>query len=386
MPDIKRLMRIRTRMPTGAPPRMSPWRERARHLALKGLSGGLFYGMLIEPRWVETTLLEFPIVGLPRSLDGYRIVHLTDLHHNVVTRRRFLSQVIETANALQPDLVVLTGDYITHNPDRMRSVARCLGTLRAPDGIVATLGNHDYRCPMSKIRKYFIRAGITLLENEHRIIYPRRLVGNGREGALLETSESTSLELPGGGPFSRRLLRRSWSRHLLRRFPFSTGAVGDVNRRKPPLFLTPPNGAVYPQWEGVESSPPCLCVSGVGDLWEGEVDLNRALIGAPHGVFRLLLSHNPEVAHLLTPRDAVDLVLAGHTHGGQAWVFDRPLMTGSAHQARYLRGLVQSPSTYVYVSRGVGTSAFHFRWNCRPEVVLVRLRRAENDMQPPVSS
>lgn len=355
-------------------------------MALKGLSGGLFYGMLIEPRWIETTVLEFPIVGLPRSLDGYRIVHLTDLHHNVVTRRGFLLQVIEIANALQPDLAVLTGDYITHNPDRMRSVARCLGMLRAPDGIVATLGNHDYRCPMLKIRKYFTRAGITLLENEHRIIYPRRLVGNGKEGSLLELSESDSLELAVGGPFSRRLLRRSWSRRLLRRFPLSTGTLGPSPQRKFSPLLLPPKGFVQPRWDGADSSPPCLCVGGVGDLWEGEVDLNRALIGAPHGVFRLLLSHNPEVAHLLTPRDAVDLVLAGHTHGGQAWVFDRPLMTGSAHQARYLRGLVQSPSTYVYVSRGVGTSAFHFRWNCRPEVVLVRLRRAENGEQPLVTS
>ena len=154
------------------------WQDRVRRTALKGLSGGVLYGLFIEPRWVETTLLDFYVVGLPRQLDGYRIAHLTDIHHNWLTGRRFLERIIARTNAMHPDLVVLTGDYITHSADRMRSVSIHLRGLRAHDGILATLGNHDYICPVHKTRRYFRAAGITLLDNEHHIIYPRRLLAH----------------------------------------------------------------------------------------------------------------------------------------------------------------------------------------------------------------
>jgi len=369
-----------------------PWRERAHRIALKGLGGGIFYGLVIEPRWLETTWIDFPVPGLPKSLDGYRIAHLTDIHHNALTGRRYLFRAIDRANALHPDMVALTGDYITHNPERMAKVVAWLGRLHAPDGVFATLGNHDYQFPLSRIRRLFEKHGIRLLEDEHAILYPRRLVG--REGAPVTPLAVPSFRKPESAarkPKNKRMLDSPidrfpqappW-RHRWRRWLHTTG----FHRRLIQEYYDPP--AAYfrldPEVHPVHHHPadetngevPCLCVAGVGDLWEGRCDIEEALNGAPRDVFRLLLSHNPEVANLISRKHRIGLVLSGHTHGGQTWPFHRsPIRKASSR--RYLRGLIRSHATNVYVSRGVGSSALHFRWNCRPEITLIRLVRASN--------
>jgi predicted MPP superfamily phosphohydrolase len=334
---------------------------------------------------------------------------LTDIHHNLVTRKRYLHRVISRANALNPDLIVLTGDYITHKPERMSSVAALLGRLRASDGVLATLGNHDYVCEVDDIRREFHRHGIELLEDEHRMIHPQRAVVGDRRYPSVPPTPLTSYYRPDklprsvepptprpglepvvaeGGlepPHERAPHVSAW-RHRWHKWLRARGFHRKWQEwQSPPaayIHLDPEKHPVHhhaPEPAAGESSG--LCVVGIGDLWEGNCDLAKALEGAPRGGFRLLLSHNPEVAHLISPRDKIGLVLSGHTHGGQTWPFHRSPLTQSRAR-RYLRGMVRSPATNVYISRGVGSSALHFRWNCRPEVTLIRLLRAGNGATP----
>ncbi len=117
-----------------------------------------------------------------------------------------------------------------------------------------------------------------------------------------------------------------------------------------------------------------LCLAGVDDLWEGHADLPAALAGVPEGLPRILLSHNPDLAEDLPASPRVDLVLSGHTHGGQIllpllWRYATPLT-----HLKYLRGYVQGPRCGVYVSRGLGVVGIPLRFRSPPELPLITLR------------
>lgn len=119
-----------------------------------------------------------------------------------------------------------------------------------------------------------------------------------------------------------------------------------------------------------------LWLAGVGDLWEDTQRLDYALADAPADASVLLLSHNPDYAHLLTDR-RVGLMLSGHTHGGQV---NLPLIGPPILPLRYGRkyavGLVRDDWKQVFISRGVGTIIPAIRFRCRPEVALITLTRA----------
>lgn len=277
--------------------------------ALKGLGGGLGYAAFVEPRWIERTHVEMHVPGLPSALEGYRIVHLTDIHHNFVSGRRFLERLIDMSNALDPDLYLITGDFITHNPGRLDFVMKVLSHLHAADGCLATRGNHDYVVPLAEMRRACEHAGIRLLENEHVVVDARR----------------------------HRLVRSA------RQAPADASFI----------------------------------VAGVGDLWEGTCNVSQALQGAPTHLPRLLMAHNPWTAEVVHASHRVALQLSGHTHGGQVRPFNKPLRLLADSGLKYSAGLVQGPHCPVYISRGVGTSALRFRWNCRPEIALITLRGDE---------
>jgi predicted MPP superfamily phosphohydrolase len=125
--------------------------------------------------------------------------------------------------------------------------------------------------------------------------------------------------------------------------------------------------------------PGALCVAGVGDLWEGRTDLDGALGGVDPETPRLLLAHNPDFAETTTARESshrVDLMLAGHTHGGQVRLLGAgSLISPSRYGSKYDEGFVDGPRFKVFVSVGVGTTILPVRFRVRPEVVLFELER-----------
>lgn len=82
---------------------------------------------------------------LPAGLEGLLIVQLSDLHAGPFMRRGDLARAVEMVERLEPDLVVITGDMITHHVDEARGIAEDIARLRAPMGVYAIFGNHDYR-------------------------------------------------------------------------------------------------------------------------------------------------------------------------------------------------------------------------------------------------
>ncbi len=103
---------------------------------------------------------------LPPKLDGFKIIHLSDIHHSPFTGLQHIERVVKVANRLKPDLFLLTGDYVSHEREYIAPVAALLGKLKAKHGIYACLGNHDHWTDAELVTHVFRGEGINMLVNE----------------------------------------------------------------------------------------------------------------------------------------------------------------------------------------------------------------------------
>ncbi|MCF6150078.1 MAG: metallophosphoesterase [Candidatus Kuenenia sp.] len=147
----------------------------SRRTFIKGASGcavGMVsvgsYSRFLEPRWVEISNVTIKINDLPKRFEGLKIVQLSDIHHCKYVSKDFIRKCVRKANALFPDVIVLTGDYVFSDQGYLPPVAKELSELRAKDGVFAVVGNHD-----DKDRTYdeLHKNGIRLLINEHIVLY-----------------------------------------------------------------------------------------------------------------------------------------------------------------------------------------------------------------------
>ncbi len=133
---------------------------RARHLVYRSLAS------LTVGEEISVDRVTVPIPQLSPLLDGYRIVQLSDLHLFPFTTLAFIRQALETAQALEPDLIVLTGDFVTHEASAIDEMKAALGRLNARDGVYATLGNHDHWSNPNVVRAGLRNAGVHVLHNQ----------------------------------------------------------------------------------------------------------------------------------------------------------------------------------------------------------------------------
>jgi len=246
---------------------------------------------LSEPFMLAIERQQIYLRRLPKALDGLRVVHLSDLHYGPIVNPRHLERAIEAANDLRPDLIALTGDYISHDRSYAAPCAELVGRLRARYGVFAVLGNHDHWTDAALIADLFRAEGIRLLLNE-----------------------GMRIDLDG---------ESFW-------------------------------------------------LAGVNDTMVGLEDLPLALAGSGDDEMKLLLAHNPIILRRAA-RAGVDLVLSGHTHGGQVTL--RPEKTRSGRpRRRLLRGLGRRGNTQIYVTRGLGTVILPIRYGCPPEVSVLELQ------------
>jgi len=248
---------------------------------------------LTEPYMLTVEHQQIDLRRLPKALEGFRIVQLSDVHHGPFSSKAQIERAVETANRLKPDIIALTGDYISRERQYAAPCAEMLGHLKARYGVYAVLGNHDHWTDAALITDLFRAEGIRVLINE-------------------------------GMRFEQQ-------------------------------------GAAF--W-----------LAGVDDTMVGLEDLPLALAGAAKNEMKLLLAHNPIILRRAA-RAAVDLVLSGHTHGGQvAW---RSESSASGRpRRRLLKGLGRQGNTQIYVTRGLGTVVLPIRYGCPPEVSLLELRCA----------
>jgi uncharacterized protein len=247
------------------------------------------------------TTIEIRLSRLPRALDGFTIVQLSDMHIGGSRGdRAWVEGVVARVNAMEPDLVAMTGDLVDAPPEHILSEVAPMAELRARHGAYFVTGNHEFYTGLAEWLPQIRKLGMRVLRNE------RVAIGDG----------AASFDLLGVDD------------------PSASGLHG----------MSDPN-------------------------------LAKIVAGRDSDRVAVLLAHQPRAA-----RDAaglgIDLVLSGHTHGGQIWPFSALVRL----QQPYLRGLYRvSERTRLYVTDGTGTWGPPMRLGTRNEIVRVVLRSATSE-------
>lgn len=133
-----------------------------------GVMGGIGARNALGTPEIIPTVITLP--RLPSALDGLRIVQLSDLHVSDVVTRAWVRDVVERVNALQPDLIVLTGDFVDGHPRDLMKDIEPLAELSAPCGVHACTGNHDFYSGLEDWLPRFRELGLGILRNEHAVL------------------------------------------------------------------------------------------------------------------------------------------------------------------------------------------------------------------------
>lgn len=148
---------------------------RRRFLTAAACAAGGFalYAGEFERHWIGITRRDVLIPGLPHAFDGFRIAQLSDIHLNEFTEPFLLRDAINCIDGMNPDIVALTGDFITRSPITRRifhssewECAEILSHLKCPFRY-ACLGNHDVMVGINKVTKALTANGIAVLNNAH---------------------------------------------------------------------------------------------------------------------------------------------------------------------------------------------------------------------------
>ena len=272
-------------------------RRTALRLGAYGLAAALAgsYTVLIERNIVLVNRYQIPLANLPPAFHGFTIAHLTDLHFGKLVSAAFISKVVERTNALRPDLIVCTGDYVHAKNTTMEidQVWPLLMKLHARHGVFSVLGNHDHWANTDRSLYWLERSGQNL-------------------------------------------------RH---------------------------------QCKVIERGKERLVLGGAGDMWTDQLKIDQAFADSEENDCRILLSHNPDSVD--TPfKTPLALVMSGHTHGGQVRLpfYGPPVLPVS--NKKYTSGLIDTPKTKLFISRGIGWAIYPVRFNCYPEIAVLELVRA----------
>jgi uncharacterized protein len=254
---------------------------------------------------------------LPHSFDGFRIVQFSDVHLGSWPSKTKLQEAMKMINSLNPDVIFFTGDMFNYRTSDGEGFEDILKTLRAPYGIYAILGNHDYgdyttwpsaaakKENMADLKRFYKNLGWNLLMNSHAILK------RGTDSIALIGVEN-------------------W------------GATRRFQR--------------------------------LGDIAKAEQGTERVAV-------QLLLSHDPSHWDSIVRKKYphIDITFSGHTHGGQMGIdccnlHWSPVMWVS----RLWCGLYQNPGSevpqYLYVNQGLGNIGYAGRVGILPEITLFTLK------------
>jgi len=139
-------------------------------LGIKTLSITRYLNRSNSLDWFDINHIDLVLPRLPAAFDGYRVVHLSDFHLGTWLTRPQLSEIVQSANNQLPDLILITGDFVTYRPEWFISdLAAELSLLQPRDVTLAVLGNHDHWTDPKMIRDTLRECGIIELSND---VYP----------------------------------------------------------------------------------------------------------------------------------------------------------------------------------------------------------------------
>jgi predicted MPP superfamily phosphohydrolase len=121
--------------------------------------------------WVDITHLHLQLPRLDPDFDGYRLVQISDFHFGTWLDRHHLREAIDLVNQQRPDLVAVTGDFVTYQPERFEDeLVAELACIRPRDATLAVLGNHDYWTKAEVVERILERSGIINLANKVHVV------------------------------------------------------------------------------------------------------------------------------------------------------------------------------------------------------------------------
>jgi uncharacterized protein len=252
----------------------------------------------IEPNWIGVGRHRVPI--LPPGSESIRILQVSDLHASDEFPLDFLEHAVELGLRQQPDLICLTGDFITIQWDEWDAYSRLLERFSSFAPTYASTGNHDGGAWLVKYGGYPRPTNVIQMLEKANI----RVLMNDRSDVLL------------------------------------------------------PN---KPQVELI----------GFGDLWARDFVSDGLLDLRSDATPRILLSHNPDTKDLIE-KQPWDLMLSGHTHGGQLTLPWGSTPFAPVRDKRFVRGLHPWEGHWLHITKGVA-SMKNMRLNCFPEISVVEL-------------
>jgi len=254
--------------PTPSAARTSPRRDFLKQAAVGGAAsfgmGAALYGTLIGRHDFTLETVPVRLAKLPRSLDGLSIVQLSDLHVGLFVGDAEFARAFELVQRAKPDIIVLTGDLLDHDPRYAPTLGRFVRGLRerAPRGLFAIPGNHDYYAGVAPVEATLREAGAQVLTNRH-VVW-----GEGRGRLVLAGLDDVMApDFGGAGP------------RLDRAFE---GAPRDL-----PRVLLSHNPSYFPVSHGSAD----LTLSGHTHGGQITLFVNPATLLLRHGYVRGLYSH-----------------------------------------------------------------------------------------------
>jgi predicted MPP superfamily phosphohydrolase len=145
------------------------------------------YARHVEPTWLEVNRIALAVRGLPLAFHGVKVAHLTDFHCGAHIPVGYLEDAIERTLAEKPDVIALTGDFIDRGPLHVGKAAKLLRPLKAPLGVFAVLGNHDFAVHTVRGRRRHPELHRTITD------------ALGAEGVSVLRNKSVRLERAGAG-------------------------------------------------------------------------------------------------------------------------------------------------------------------------------------------
>jgi predicted MPP superfamily phosphohydrolase len=273
--------------------------------------------VVFEPSNIKIERQVITIKNLPQTFDGIKIVQLSDFHSLWFGSRE--KRVLKILEELEPDFVFITGDFV--DPVTKAITDRELNSVKVFWQRLAEKYKNRIFGVLGNhdtgiVKNLLERSGITILDNENKKLF------------------------------------------LDNDFIYPVRDSGNKNEGQKEYI----SNGVY--------------LIGVDDPWTGRDDLSKAMEGVEVEVPKILLAHAAEIIDEAVEKN-IDLVLVGHTHGGQVNILflGELIQPLSKYGRQYTKGFFKIDSTYLYVNRGIGTSIFPVRFNCPPEITLIELRK-----------
>ena len=281
------------------------------------LCGTMLYGYWFGRKQLHVTETTYTSPQLSSAFNGYKIIHISDLHlSSFADSPEFLQRIIDTINAQQPDLICFTGDFVGFGVEEAIPFTHMLRQLHAKDGIMSVLGNHDFA---------LYHHGLTDAEKKEKV-------------NQLTTYQRDTL---------------GWQ--LLRNQPY-------IIQRD----------SAYLQIIGVDNTS----CQGQGFHTISRGDLIKAMT-LPHHLIassplKILLSHDPSHWRAeVIPTTDIPLTLSGHTHAGQVRLFGYPL---SSLMFTESEGWYHNEGQSLHINTGLGCT-LPVRLGVPPEITIITLQK-----------